>query len=261
MADKADKKESAKSTRQKAAEARAAAQASERRRERTIRIVGGLAVLVVVIGIIAIGVMQSNKSKTPAADANSALPTGVTAENQYGWQVNTVADKPNVEIYQDFQCPGCKNLEDNYGKIIQQEAADGNIQLTYRPMVFLDNNLKNDSSVRATSAFGCAINAGVGEKYMTTVYANQPQQEGVGYTNEQLKQFGADVGLTGQDKSDFDACVDAGTYQGWAQLSNQAAFDRGVTGTPTIYVNGKEVPSSALSNAQSLKDALTNPSQ
>lgn len=257
----AEKKESAKSTRQKAAEARAAAQAAERRRERTIRIVGGLAVLVVVLGILAIGVMQSRKDKTPAADANSPLPTGISAANQYGWQVNTAADKPNVELYEDFQCPGCRNLEEQYGKLIQKEAADGNIQLTYRPMVFLDANLKNDSSVRAASALGCAINAGVGEKYHNIVYANQPTQEGQGYTDDQLKQFGADAGITGQAKTDFDQCVDAGTYQGWAQLSNDAAFERGVTGTPTIYVNGKELPSSALDNEQALKSALTNPSQ
>ena len=82
----AEKKESAKSTREKAAEARAAAQAAERRRERMIRIIGGLAVLAVVVGIIAIGVVNSgSKSDTAAPDANSPLPTGVTADNQYGW--------------------------------------------------------------------------------------------------------------------------------------------------------------------------------
>ena len=74
----AEKKESAKSTREKAAEARAAAQASERRRERTIRIVGGVAVLAVVAIILGIGWTQSKKDDTPAPDANSALPTGVT---------------------------------------------------------------------------------------------------------------------------------------------------------------------------------------
>lgn len=257
----AEKNESAKSTRQKAAEAREAAAAAERRRERTIRIVGGLAVLVVVLGILAVGVMQSKKDKPSSADANSPLPNGISASNEYGWQVNDAPGKPNVELYEDFQCPGCKNLETTYGKMIQKEAAAGNIQLTYRPMVFLDTNLKNDSSIRAASALGCAINAGVGEKFHNIVYANQPQQEGQGYTNDQLKQFGAEAGLTGQAQTDFDACVDAGTYQGWAQLSNDAAFNRGVTGTPTIYVNGKELPSNATDSEQAFKDALTNPSQ
>ena len=39
--------------------------------------------------------------------------------------------------------------------MIQQEAADGNIPLTYRPMIFLDANLGTDSSERAADACGC----------------------------------------------------------------------------------------------------------
>lgn len=258
----AEKKESAKSTREKAAEARAAAQAAERRRERMIRIIGGLAVLAVVVGIIAIGVLNSgSKSDTAAPDANSPLPTGVTADNQYGWQVNTAANKPNVEIYEDFQCPACANLEQQYGTMIQELAAANDIQLTYRPMTFLDLNLRTDHSVRAAGAFGCAINAGVGEQYHNLLFANQPANEGDGWTDEQLKQFGADAGLTGQAQTDFDQCVTDGTYKGWAQLSNEAAFARGVSGTPTIYINGKEMPKSALSDPETFKNALTNPAQ
>ncbi len=256
----AQKNEPAKSTREKAAEARAAAQAAERRRERTIRIVGGVTVLVVVLGILAIGVFQSRKSDAPPS-ADSALPTGVTSANGYGFQVNTVAGAPKVEIFEDFQCPACANLEQVYGPMIQQLAADGEIQLTYRPMIFLDNNLNTDHSLRAANAFGCAITGGVGEQYHNLVYANQPAQEGDGWTDEQLKQFGVDAGLSGDAQSQFDKCVTDATYNGWAELSNQAAFDAGVSGTPTIHVNGEELPSAALQSEQALQEALTNPKQ
>jgi protein-disulfide isomerase len=259
MAEKNDK-----STREKAAEARAAAQAAERRRERMIRIIGGLAVLAVVGIIIAIGVVNrggdsGGGSDTPSAD--SPLPNGITAENGYGFQVNTAADKPDVVIFEDFQCPACAQFEQAYGPLIQQEAADGNIQLTYRIMTFLDNNLNTDHSVRAANAFGCSINAGVGEAYHNAIYANQPANEGAGWTDDQLKQFGTDVGITGEAKTTFDQCVDEGTYKGWAGLSNQAAFDSGVTGTPTVEVNGQKIPDSALASEQALREALTNPQQ
>jgi protein-disulfide isomerase len=252
-----------KSTREKAAEARAAAQAAERRRERMIRIIGGIAVLAVVGIIIGIGIANSGddggSNGTPSAD--SPLPTGITADTGYGFQVNTAADKPSVEIFEDFQCPACAQFEQTYGPLIQQEAADGNIQLTYRIMTFLDNNLNSDHSLRAANALGCSIDAGAGEPYHNTIYANQPAQEGAGWTDDQLKQFGADVGITGEAKTTFDQCVDAGTYEGWAQLSNQAAFDAGVTGTPTVQVNWQTIPDSALASEQALKDALTNPQQ
>jgi protein-disulfide isomerase len=257
----AQNNESAKSTREKAAEARAAARAGERRRERTVRIVGGLAVVVVVLGILAIGVIQSRKSDTPTASADSALPTGVSSANGYGFQVNTVADAPSVEIFEDFQCPACANLEATYGPMIQKEAADGNIQLSYRTMVFLDSNLNTDHSLRAANAFGCSITGGVGEAYHNAIFTNQPANEGTGWTDDQLKQFGADSGLAGEAQTAFDKCVDEGTYNGWAQLSNEAAFNAGVSGTPTIYVNGKELPTQALQSEEALKEALTNPAQ
>lgn len=259
----AENKESAKNTRQKAAEARAAAQAAERRRERTIRIVGGLAVLVVVAGIIAIGVLNrggdSGSGDTPSAD--SPLPTGITAETGYGFQVSNPEGKPSVEIFEDFQCPACRNFEQTYGPTVQELAAAGEIGLTYRTMTFLDNNLQTDHSVRAANAFGCSIDAGKGEAYHNAVYANQPENEGSGWTDEQLKQWGADVGITGEAKTTFDQCVDAGTYKGWALLSNQAAFDDGITGTPTVQVNGEKLPDAALSSEQALREALTNPQQ
>mgnify|MGYP000854561808 CR=1 FL=1 len=259
----ADKKE-AKSTREKAAEARAAAQASERRRERMIRIIGGIAVLAVVGIIIGIGVMNSggsdnNNSDTPSAD--SALPTGITKDNGYGYQVSNPTGKPQVVIYEDFQCPACKQFETTYGPAVEKWASAGDIALTYRIMTFLDKNLNTDHSVRAASAFGCSINADQGLPYHNTLYANQPATEGQGWTDDQLKQFGADAGITGDAKTTFDQCVDAGTYKGWAQLSNQAAFDSGVTGTPTIEVNGQKIADSALAGEQALKDALTNPQQ
>ena len=257
----AEKNESAKSTREKAAEARAASQAAERRRERTIRIVGGIAVLAVVAIILGIGVMQSRKDDTPAPSADSALPTGITAANGYAFQVNTAEGKPTVEIFEDFQCPACANLEATYGPMIQEEAAAGNIQLSYRIMTFLDNNLNTEYSLNAANALGCAITGGVGEQYHNIVYANQPANEGDGWTDEQLKQFGADAGLSGDAKTQFDKCVDEGTYKGWAQLSNEAAFGAGVTGTPTIFVDGKELPSTALQSEEALKEALTNPQQ
>lgn len=252
----AQNKESAKSTREKAAEARAAAQAAERRRERMIRIVGGLAVLAVVVAIIAIGVVQSNKNSAgPSAD--SALPSGVSSEDDYGWRVNTAADAPDVQIYEDFQCPACANLEQTYGQLIQQLAGDGEIQLMYHPMTFLDNNLNSDHSVRAAGAFGCAIDAGAGEAYHNVIFANQPANEGDGWTDDQLKQFGEAAGVGGEAKGEFDQCVDDGTYQDWAELSNKAAFDRGITGTPSIYVDGEELPQDAFADAEAFTKALT----
>jgi protein-disulfide isomerase len=67
--------------------------------------------------------------------------------------------------------------------------------------------------------------------------------------------------LSGEAQTAFDKCVDEGTYKGWAQLSNDASFERGISGTPTIFVNDKELPTSAFASEQAFRDAITNPAQ
>ena len=54
------------------------------------------------------------------------------------------------------------------------------------------------------------------------------------------------VGITGDAYSTFESCVKANTYNTWAANSN-AQFDKaGVTSTPSIFVNGKELPTKGL---------------
>lgn len=163
-----------KSTREKAASARAAAEASERRRERTVRIAIAAVVVLIVAGIIGAAVWSTQKDPVPPPDANAALPTGTTKEN-LGAPVGT-ATKPVLDMYEDFQCPACAALEKGLGPTITQLAEQGKLKVNYHPMTFLDQNLKNDASLRSAAAFGCAVDAGATSKYHNTVFANQPEK-------------------------------------------------------------------------------------
>lgn len=251
--------ESKKSTREKAAEARAAAQAAERRRERMIRIIGGVVVLAVVLGILAIGVITSRNNEAPTADENSPKPAGVDAT--YGIVINTAENSPTLEIYEDPQCPACASLEASLGGTIQEAVDNGDVSLTYRPMIFLDANLGTDSSERAAAAWGCAVDAGKAQEYHNTIFANQPATEGDGWTDEQLIAFGEQSGITGAEFDTFSTCVTDGTYRGWAQLSNEAAFDRGVTGTPSLFLNGEELTRNDLASEAAFQEAIANATQ
>ena len=154
--------ESKQSTREKAAAARTAAEASERRRERTVRLVLVLVVLVVVGGIIGAALWSTKKDEKPI-DANAPLPAGISKE-QLGAPVGA-ATKPVLDVYEDFQCPACANLEKVLGPTINQLANQGKVRVNLHPMTFLDSNLNNDASLRAAAAFGCAVDAGATAKY------------------------------------------------------------------------------------------------
>jgi protein-disulfide isomerase len=261
---------------QLAEQARAESEAAERRRERTIRIVGGLVVLLVVGGLLAVGFLAGRdngatgtSTPTPTADPSAAMPTGVTSDTygvKYGtgWTSADEAKLPTLEIWEDFQCPACKQVEAASGAQIQELADAGKVKLLYRPATFLDVSLaaKNEangnpnSSARATNAWGCAIDAGKTGEYHGGVFDIQPAEEGVGYTDQQLIDLGATVGISGADTANFTKCVQDGTYLGWAANSNQQFLDANVGGTPTAFLNGVELNGSDLADVEGLTQKI-----
>lgn len=247
-----------KSTRERAAAARSAAEASERRRERTVKVVIAAVVVLIVGGIIG-GTLWStrnsgNPDAGPTADPNAPLPAGVSGPD-YGAAVGTV-ETPVLDVYEDFQCPACAQLEAALGATLEEMVNAGQVKVNYVPMNFLDRKLGNDSSTRAASAFGCAVDAEATQQYHGVVFANQPAEEGTGYTQEQLKAFGEQAGITGPALDTFNTCVDNLTYTGWATLGNEAAGERGVTGTPTLYLNGEKVDQASLTTVDAFKEQI-----
>ncbi|MDO8731721.1 MAG: thioredoxin domain-containing protein [Actinomycetota bacterium] len=252
--------------RDRAAAAKSAANLGGKRRERMIRIVGAATVLVVVIAIIAISVIAKNSASsspdpavTATADPNAAIPKTAfptSSEFAYGVPFGTGSAKvPVLQMWEDFQCPACEAVETSNGEGIRALASSGKVQLIWRPTTFLDTNLRNDSSLRSTAAWGCAIDAGKTDEYHNTVYANPPANEGDGFTNIQLISFASDSGIEGAALDTFTKCLNAGTYLGWAANSTAAFYKSGAQGTPYALLNGVVVPNDVLANKDKL-DAL-----
>ena len=96
----------------------------------------------------------------------------------------------------------------------------GTARIVYYPLSFLDRQLGNDSSLRAANAAGCAQDAGAFAAYHDTVFANQPEREGDGYTDEELLQFGRDAGIEGMPtRRSRPACRTARTRAGCSRSS------------------------------------------
>jgi len=255
---------SANDRRASAAAARNAAVGGDKKRERIMRIVGAAVVLVVVAAIIVIAVVAKNSSKTPVVtptvDPNAAIPTSVFAGSSkypfgvpFGTGTSTV---PVLQLWEDFQCPSCEAVEKANGTGIQALATAGKVQLIYRPTTFLDKNLNNDSSARATAAWGCAIDAGKTQQYHNAIYSNPPATEGAGFTNDKLLSFASDSGIEGAALDTFKTCFDAHKYLSWAANSTDAFYKSGATGTPYALLNGKPVDNAVLADKTKLDAAV-----
>lgn len=263
-----------KNRRERAAEARGVAQASEKRRERMVRIIGGAAVVMVMAAIIGVAVYASSSNSSSDAsgstsgivqpDPEAALPLGVLAADSatpfgvpYG---NGGADVPVLELWEDFQCPACGALEEANGAGIEQLAEDGLVQLVYRPTAFLDANLGNDSSHRAVAAWGCAIDVGKTLEFHNSVYANQPVEEGVGFTDEEFVSFASDSDFGDADLATFSQCLTEGTYLAWAANSNREFSTSEIGGTPAGFLNGVAVDPEVLRDPVALADLVASKS-
>lgn len=262
---------SAKEARKAAQAARAAAQAAEKQRERKVRLIGGSVVAVILAALIAIPLI-TGRGKVAGLRNDAQIPAGVSRET-YGLRIGPAWDAPNAEsipklqIWEDFQCPVCRDMEKASGSTIVELAMQGKLRLEWRPVMFLDESLAEQnaaannpqSSTRATMALGCAADAGVAHKYHSAVFDLQPKNEGDGYSSAALLKAAETSGLSGDKFRAFSACVDSEKYADWA-FNTDALFAReGNTGTPTGYLNGKELeqqPVNVLMDPAALTKAI-----
>jgi protein-disulfide isomerase len=157
--------------------------------------------------------------------------------------VSTGTGGVSVDVYLDFMCPQCKAFEEEASPALRQLVADKKITLAYHPVAFLDSASTSDYSTRASASFGCAADGNKAFEYANVLFTRQPAEGSAGLSDDDLVQAGGAVGLLSPS---FARCVRAGTYTSWAAHVTDEASARGVTGTPSVFVNGKRTePTSA----------------
>jgi Protein-disulfide isomerase len=227
------------------------AKANQQRMTRIIGVGAGLLVLVIVAVFAVVLISQANKATTAAPASAQTTPPNALADNAGIRPYPGVAKSgvPVVELFFDYQCPICNQFETIYGAALEKLASAGDIDLHYRPMIFLDVNLQNDASERAAIGAACADFAGQYRGYHDQLFANQPAKEGDGYADTLLREtIPATLGITGDTLTSFQQCYDGKLTQSWVTATDEAGAKAGVTGTPTFWVNGNNVALKEFSN-------------
>lgn len=148
---------------------------------------------------------------------------------------------PTVDIYEDFQCPYCGQLEKTSGADLTKAAQAGKIKLRVHMLSFLDENVGNDSSKRAANAAFCSSDAGRFAQYHSALFAAQPAKEGQGYSDQTLRSAAKKAGITGDTATTFNKCVAKNTYGDYVKDTQKKANDDGINGTPRVLIDGKAV--------------------
>ncbi len=147
------------------------------------------------------------------------------------------SEKAPVTIvkFEDFQCPFCKTVQPTIVELLKRY--DGKVRLVHKDLP-LDS--LHPKARQAAEAARCADEQGKFWNYHDKLYANSPKA-GV----DDLKSYAKDVGL---DVAGFDRCLAGGKYKAVVERDLQAGAQLGLTGTPTFFINGRE-----LSGAQPLE--------
>jgi protein-disulfide isomerase len=148
------------------------------------------------------------------------------------------AGKPvKVVLYIDFICPVCKNFEAQYNEQLTSLRNEGKISVEYRALGFLDSRSSTNYSSRAANAAACVVNESP-EKYaefVDSLFAKQPAEGSAGLSDNDLKKMATDIGA-----KPIDTCVDDKTYRPFVKFTTKQAAAIGVTGTPTVFVDGQQ---------------------
>ncbi|TCO23345.1 thioredoxin-like protein [Kribbella steppae] len=204
------------------------------------RISPGIVVVIVLLLALGGGVgvqYWRSHSKVEVSSNGRPEPTVIQGPGTTGKGVTVGKEgaKAHIDIYLDFRCPHCAEFEERTGATVDKLVQDGTATLTYWPLTFVNP----DASPRLANAFAAAAANGKALSYADEMYADFSKS----WTTNQLIQLGQQLGI---DDATFQQAVRDNTYGSWLDSVSKAADDRGVTGTPTVYVNDKQLDADNL---------------
>jgi protein-disulfide isomerase/uncharacterized membrane protein YphA (DoxX/SURF4 family) len=232
------------------AKRRLAALLEQRRQqgERRVRFASAATALVLV-ALVGIGIgVQAARIPAPTGP----VPAGVSLAD--GVTVGTATAPVTLDLYEDPQCPVCAQFESQVGPAISGWIASGKVKVHYHVISFLDSASSTKYSSRAANALYAA--AGVSPdafaKYHQLLYQQQPAEGSAGLTEDKLVQLAQQAGAGSVADQ-----IRAGTYADYVARATDQSSKDGVTGTPTVRVNGKAVQQPTLDQVTAAVDAAS----
>ena len=180
------------------------------------------------------------------SDATTPVPSGHTPDG--GVLIGSDGARRRLVVFEDPQCPYCRQFEEASGDVLRREIAAGAVAVEYRMRCFL-----GPESVRADNALALAAETGRFDQLRRELFAAQPPEHSGGFTAEDLLDLGRRVGL---DDPAYVSGVTEGRYEAWVLAVDRAFQDQDPQGTPAALLDGQPVDSSVLYDGQALGDLL-----
>ena len=214
--------------------------------------------LLALVAVVA-GVLMWRASRSSGGDVSATAADGpvvVTAADSAfpGYVLGSATAPVEVVEFADFQCPHCGEFANVQFPTIREQLINTG-QLRWR---FRDFPLNFSWSRVAALAGQCAGEQG---KFWEMEDALFQQQAAWGRSSSNPSAAFRDLARgIGVDLDKYNACMDSQRYAGRIEASHREGAARGVTGTPTFFVNGRELDNNHFGNSDAFKnlvDSLT----
>lgn len=147
--------------------------------------------------------------------------------------------KVNVVVFEDFKCPNCKNFEEGSMPSIISKYVDTGKAKVYK----LNFPFIGPDSTTAAEAAECAYlqkgNAGY-TTFSTYLFRAQGDETTQWASASKMNDLAGSV--EGLDLTKFKTCLDSAATKAQVDADTAQANKAGVAGTPSIFVNGQNIP-------------------
>ena len=146
-----------------------------------------------------------------------------------------------IDVFEDFQCPACQRFTENTEPlIIQNLVASGQARYVFHNYPFLDGNGAGSTgeSDQAANAAMCANEQDKFWEMHSILYANWNGENQGAFSSRRLQAMAESLGL---DLDAFNSCFNSNKYEAEIQADFDLGGQMGVSGTPTVFVNGQRV--------------------
>jgi protein-disulfide isomerase len=146
-----------------------------------------------------------------------------------------------IDVFEDFQCPACQFFSDSVEPlIIQYLVTPGKARYVFHNYPFIDGDGASNGgeSDQAANASMCANEQDKFWDMEKIIFANWNGENQGNLNDRQLTAMAEELGL---DMNAFNSCFDANKYKSDIQADFDLGKEMGVTGTPTVFVNGVRV--------------------
>lgn len=180
--------------------------------------------------------------------AGSALPDPAAvplalAKDGYGIVAGFDDAPAQIEIFTEPQCTHCGDLQLDFGDQLAFLINVGSLQVTYRPLTFLDDDYDGYSSKVANAMFLAAVPAGEAtatgaqfQRFVEELWINQ-DPGGPGFTGDELRDMAIGAGLpapVADNVAGDQEAVDVAEMDA-ANFGFLFDIDPLQAGTPTVY--------------------------